>query len=344
MDDKNPRVGGERMSGRTEETTRGKLDTAEPAVTGHTSGTRTRSTQPPRTSTASKPGRSNASTEASEAVEPRTHEIRAEIEHTRDDLSETVNAIQDRLRPSNVAATAKETVKNAARDRARDVAESEPVQYVRSNPIPTAMIGVGLAGLAMLAFADREDDRYGRRRYRAPRDWRTGARVDRPAQGGARAYSTYESADVYTPGLSSGRYDSEDEQYFGGAGQALDYDGDERGWSGRGRQRDWPERGRRMVEQRQNQLRRTWDESPLLIGAASAVIGAIVGLAIPETERENQMLGEARDSMVESVQGTVREKVNEVQQAATNAANTVKDTAAAVTGLTTETGSDEQTK
>jgi hypothetical protein len=48
--------------------------------------------------------------------------------------------------------------------------------------------------------------------------------------------------------------------------------------------------------------------------------------------------------MVESVQGTVREKVNEVQQAATNAANTVKDTAAAVTGLTTETGSDEQTK
>ena len=38
------------------------------------------------------------------APDSRTRDIRTEIEQTRDDLSETVNAIQDRLRPAGEAA------------------------------------------------------------------------------------------------------------------------------------------------------------------------------------------------------------------------------------------------
>ena len=82
-----------------------------------------------------------------------------------------------------------------------------------------------------------------------------------------------------------------------------------------------------------NQLRRTWNESPLLIGAAAAVLGAIAGLAVPETERENELMGETRDSMLDTVQETVRDKVTEVQQAATNAASLVQDAAKSAVGL-----------
>src|ERR687897_251500 len=88
----------------------------------------------------------------------RTREIRAEIEQTREDLSETVNAIQDRLQPSTLASNAVDSVKDAARERIRDVADTETVRYVRANPMPTAMIGIGLAGLAWLAFGRETQD------------------------------------------------------------------------------------------------------------------------------------------------------------------------------------------
>ena len=78
-----------------------------------------------------------------------------------------MNAIQDRLRPGNIASNAAESVKSTVRnvasntseavsDRAREMADSEPVQYVRANPIPTAMIGIGIAGVTWLALGGRE--------------------------------------------------------------------------------------------------------------------------------------------------------------------------------------------
>ena len=97
---------------------------------------------------------SKASTPTS-ARQSRTREIRTEIEQTREDLSETVNAIQDRLQPSTLASNAVDSVKDAARERFRDFADAETVQYVRANPMPTAMIGIGLAGLAWLALGVR---------------------------------------------------------------------------------------------------------------------------------------------------------------------------------------------
>jgi hypothetical protein len=54
------------------------------------------------------------------------------------------------------------------------------------------------------------------------------------------------------------------------------------------------------------------------MGAASAVLGLMVGMAIPETEIENEYMGEARDNALEGVQQTVRETVNKVQDAASN--------------------------
>jgi hypothetical protein len=86
--------------------------------------------------------------------------------------------------------------------------------------------------------------------------------------------------------------------------------------------RAWQEGPR--AHRAQDQLRRTWDESPLLIGAAAAVLGALVGSAVPKTEREDQLMGEARDSMVEGVEQAVKEKVEQVQNAATDAVSTVQ--------------------
>jgi ElaB/YqjD/DUF883 family membrane-anchored ribosome-binding protein len=52
--------------------------------------------------------------------------------------------------------------------------------------------------------------------------------------------------------------------------------------------------------------------NPLMVGAAAVAVGATVGLALPETETENEWLGETRDTMVERAQ----EVATEMRQAA----------------------------
>jgi hypothetical protein len=231
--------------------------------------------------------------------EIRTQEIRAEIEQTREDMSETVNAIQERLRPGAIASNAADKVRRVARDTVRDVADSDSVLYVRANAIPTAMIGIGVVGLAWLVTRGGHGHS-SRGSYRSEpssntRDWST------------HPYS--ESSDFYQSDVDLYREGSRNQRRAHPGSRPGDYD-------------FFP-----------NQLRRTWNKSPLLIGAAAAVLGAIAGLAVPETERENELMGETRDSMLDNVQETVRDKVTEVQQAATNAASLVQDAAKSAVGL-----------
>jgi len=349
MDEQNPRLSGERMTGRSDEALSGydtssvdpRTPEAYPAAAAPASRVTTRNTTTP-------------------GLEPRTTEIRAEIEQTREEMSETVNAIQERLRPSNIAANAADTVREAARERVRDVADSDSVQYVRANPIPTAMVGIGLAGLAWLAFGGNEGRGYSRQRYfRGSRDWDRGFDQDRfrgygnqGSYAGSGTYSGTESAGAY--GTGSGYTESDAYYQQPSAGANWDTSRTGEGWNtGRAgdnwttgrtgqladRTQEISNRARNSASRAQYRAQQTWNENPLLVAAASALLGAVIGAAIPETERENQLMGEARDGLVESVQETVKDKVGQVQQAATSAVNTVQETARAVTGMTSDSPS-----
>jgi hypothetical protein len=69
-------------------------------------------------------------------------------------MSSTINAIQDRLSPQNLVAQAKDTVRDATVGRAeqvmsdmRDTARSAGntlFDTIRDNPLPAALVGVGL--------------------------------------------------------------------------------------------------------------------------------------------------------------------------------------------------------
>ena len=227
------------------------------------------------------------------AQDSRTREIRAEIEQTREDLSETVNAIQDRLQPSTLASNAVDSVKDAARERFRDIADTETVQYVRANPMPTAMIGIGLAGLAWLAFG-RETHDTRSRDWDGRRDWR----------------------------VRSGYEFERDRQL---PGDQMDYELSARPRGAvREESRHLVQQTRQTARRAQSTLRRTWDENPFLIGAAAAVIGALVAASVPATESENRLMGETRDNLVEGVQQVVKDKVQAVENAATNAVSQVQ--------------------
>ncbi len=257
------------------------------------------------------------------AGEQRTRELRAEIDRTREDLSETVNAIQDRLRPSTVASHAAESVKHAAISKVRDVADSDSVGYMAANPVPMTMVAIGVAGLAWLATAGRQAPQprpYVRRDSSTPgRDWST---ASKSASERESSYGYDDDATVSTPGRSYASSDrtgrSGDSAYGTGA-----TDADRVGYGTRR-----PSEGSGLAY-----LHRAWRQNPLMIGVAVAVAGAVLGLGVPETERENELMGETRDRMLDSVQDTVRDKVDQVQQAATTALSSVQEAAKDAIGL-----------
>jgi ElaB/YqjD/DUF883 family membrane-anchored ribosome-binding protein len=383
MDDKNPRIDSDRTAGRGAEDLTGRAADRDwesttrvpatdvtsaseiygtPATPAYRAPAGTSRTDFGTTATTGSGGYDVAGGNDDDSGEnQRTRQIRAEIEETRGEMTETVNAIQERLRPANIASNAADSVKEAAvnaagtvreaavsaagnisavaSDKARDVADSEPARYVRANPAQSAMLAVGIGGLMWMLFGTR---RAARRRP---------LRTVRPSN------AMYSRTEEYGLGDTRTQYDSRTEygggtQYGGGAeyGQGG-YSSTRSMASGRGRgSESWSDtdqwggasgiadqasrtaedvqrRTRETARRAQSQVQRAWNDNPLLIGAAAAIVGAIVGAAMPETDRENEWLGETRDSMVGDVQQTVRETVSKVQNVATAAVGLVTDQA-----------------
>ena len=80
-----------------------------------------------------------------------------------------------------------------------------------------------------------------------------------------------------------------------------------------------------QAQRAQNQFQRVLHENPLAVGAAGLALGAAIGLAIPETQRENWLLGEARDSVMDKAVGTAQDTVQKVGTIARKAEGVAED-------------------
>jgi ElaB/YqjD/DUF883 family membrane-anchored ribosome-binding protein len=234
---------------------------------------------------------------------------RAEIERTRADMGETVDAIQQRLSPENLKEQAKDRVMGATVGRAQE-AGSGIVETIRANPVPAALTGIGLTWLFASA---RRSQSSGPPRYR-------GRTYDYPPR--------YYDEDTTTSGPSS-------------AGEALGRTRDRVGETATRAQdkagqvaSQAQDRVSDLSDQAQYQTRRAGDEfqrvlreSPLTVGALAVGVGAAVGLALPQTSREHEVMGEARDTLVEKAQEKAGEAQEKVQRVAEEAQSAAKDEA-----------------
>jgi hypothetical protein len=218
------------------------------------------------------------------AVEQRTRQIRDEIEETRGEMTETIDAIQEKLSPRNIVANATERVKTATTERVREMADtaSETAQQAldytrdaansvvgtaRQNPIPLVLIGLGAAW------------------------WLTNR---------SRTSSSASDRGLYRRGYE--RDDESGSRLGASAGRLAT-------------------RRTNQLQRTTNQLQRTIEQNPLLVGAGALMLGAAFGLAIPETETENEWMGEARDSVVGRARDLARDAANQVQDAASTLAD-----------------------
>jgi gas vesicle protein len=251
-------------------------------------------------------------------TDERARELRAEIAETRVEMTETIEALQDRLKPSTIVANAGETVRNAttekvkqmantAGDAAERVMNNSFMDTIRENPLPAAMIGIGAAWLIIKGRS--ETRRYDMGRYGYDQGYGESGRYDwRTRTGGATTgqygYGTAGSEDSDTNG---GVRDMASDA----ASRASEYVDDAR------------YAVRRTTRRAQNSFDRVLRENPLALGAAATIVGAAIGMTIPETEAENELMGETRDNVVERARGLASEAAQKVQ----DTAGQVKDVA-----------------
>ena len=94
---------------------------------------------------------------------PTSDEIRSQIEQTRAEMSDTIDAIQSRLSPARVLADAKDSVTEATVGRVKRLTEGTDgsgsggvLQRVRDNPLPVALVATAAAGLLVRALTNRK--------------------------------------------------------------------------------------------------------------------------------------------------------------------------------------------
>jgi ElaB/YqjD/DUF883 family membrane-anchored ribosome-binding protein len=242
---------------------------------------------------------------------------RAEIVRTRADMSETVDAIQGRLSPENLKEQAKDRVKEATVGKAQE-AGSGIVETIRANPVPAALTGLGLGWLLM--SARRQQDEHARLRRtpygQPPRYYdehgSSGASAGQ-ALGRARdsVGETASQAQNKAGQVASQAQDKVEEV----AGQAQD------------QASRLGDKARYQARRASVGFQRMLRENPLAVGALATGVGAAVGLAIPETAKEHEVMGEARDDLVETAQETAQEAQQKVQRVAQEAQSAARSEA-----------------
>ena len=75
-----------------------------------------------------------------------------------------------------------------------------------------------------------------------------------------------------------------------------------------------------------NQAQGLWQKlegNPLALGAVGLAVGSIVGAIAPRLQKEDQLMGEARDQLMENVQVTAEETVENLRAAAVETGSAV---------------------
>jgi hypothetical protein len=189
---------------------------------------------------------------------------------------------------------------------------------VKQNPIPAALTAIGLSWLwthrsgspdtshdrqypshyggQAPAWGSRSDYAAGPR-YGGQSGWDEGTAGQSVGQGVGQAMGQAKQM----PGQAMGQVQEVAGQVQDAAGQAVDQAQQVAGQVG---------------QQAKGAFWQMLDANPMAVGALGAVIGGVTALMLPETEKENRVLGETRDRVMDRVQEAAGGAVDKVQQVA----------------------------
>lgn len=79
-----------------------------------------------------------------------------------------------------------------------------------------------------------------------------------------------------------------------------------------------------QAKQAPSRLRQLIEDNPVSLGLVALALGGAVALAMPETQREHELLGEARDTLIDQAQTKAQTVIEKVQRVAGEAGETLE--------------------
>lgn len=243
-----------------------------------------------------------------------SEQLKNQIEETRAQMGETIDQIQEKLSFSNlseqvsehvnnVVDTAKEAVYDATIGKAaimmknigKDISGTSIVKTVKDNPVPFIFIGLGAGMLAYTAMSGGSAKKGNRKLALAGRD-------PKGLSGDTESLSTG-AVDKVTGAIGSAY-----ETAGGAVGRAYSKAGD---------------LGTAVIDQYDTYI----ESNPLAVGAVALAFGAAVGMAIPSTRYEGDLLGGVRSGVIDKVQATASDLIDTTKDAVADSAKSFAEQA-----------------
>ncbi|MDP9368269.1 MAG: DUF3618 domain-containing protein [Chloroflexota bacterium] len=299
----------------------------------------------------------SATNGTSESTEPEA--LASEIEQTRSDLTETLDAIQERLAPERItgqAVDAASEVTEQARDAALEVAEyaireateqvkvavreltdqaraavreatvgrvervasnanqsaqgvgASVTQLIKQNPGAAALTGLGLGWMWM----SRSGGSSGSQPMQSAQQT-AGSAVGQVQEVSGRIagqvqHSTGHIVDQVQE--TTGQVVSRAEETVEQAGDQLQYQAHQM----QHQVQHQAHQVKHQVQRARTRFQQTLNQNPLPMGVLAVAVGGATALLAPTTQRESQLVGEARDQVVDRVETAAQGAVEKVQQ------------------------------
>ena len=269
-----------------------------------------------------------------------TEQIKGQIEETRKEMGQTIDAIQEKLSFSNISEQVSEHVNNAVESAKGAVydatigkavyfmknvgdglSNSSIVRTAKNNPYPFILIGLGAGLLAYQAYSGGGKRSAYAGRYRRRELEGRGDRSDYEVQDRNRSgmlTSARETLGDVTGTVSSAAgnaYNSLTDaagSVYSSTGEAVNKAYEKVG-----------EIGSSARDQYDHYL----EENPLALGAVALALGAAVGMAIPSTQYEGELMGETRQRLMQKASSSATDLLDRTKEAVNEASRSVSEQA-----------------
>lgn len=276
-------------------------------------------------------------------ADPEIDQLVEEIVYTREEMTGTVEQIGDRLDPKNIVAEATGSVRNATIGKVESVATSASdmvnnvgqqagemvsnagqtaqqagsgiVDAIRRNPVPAAMVGIGLGWFAMSNRGSSSTSRYsdwsdggrnwGDSNRMSGGSWDTTGYGDSGSGFGGQGFTDKVGNTAGRVGDTAGQVVGNVQQTAGDVMQNVQQTAGQVPYQVQGVARQVQDNAGRMIQ-----------ENPLAVGAIALALGTAVGMALPSTQKEQQILGQARDNLIDKAETKASDAMSKVEETA----------------------------
>jgi ElaB/YqjD/DUF883 family membrane-anchored ribosome-binding protein len=225
--------------------------------------------------------------------------IRIEIEETRADMGETIDELANRLDPERLKGEAKSAVRDATIGKAEDAMNTAQqrtkeagysiMDTFKRNPVPSALIGIGVGWLVMSSRSQKPAYRDVDQRY-----WYAGSMGQPTSDSGSHMRDRAEDM----AGQVTER-----------AGQMADQAQQQVG--------QYADQAQQMAGQARGNLESFVNDNPLAAAAIALGVGFAVGYAVPETQKEDELLGEAHAAAMDRARSMADTAIDKAAQSDT---------------------------